>query len=69
MSMKVQAISILSIALIALSFSSCRREPDTVGEKIKDGLDARPNEKVKDTGEDIKDAADNAADAVKDAVR
>lgn len=40
-----------------------------MGEKIKDGLDARPNEKVKDTGEDLKDAADNAADAVKDAVR
>lgn len=38
-------------------------------DKIKDGLDARPNEKLKDTGEDVKDAAKDAGDAVKDAVK
>ncbi len=52
---------------------ACEEKPKTTGEKIedkiKDGLDARPNEKIKDAGEDVKDAAKDAKDAVKDAVK
>ena len=43
--------------------------PEKVEDKIKDGLDARPNEKLKDAGEDLKDAAKDAKDAVKDATK
>jgi hypothetical protein len=48
---------------------ACEEKPKTLGEKVKDGLDVRPNEKLKDAGEDVKDAAKDAKDAVKDAVK
>lgn len=67
--MKKTSIATLIIALTGITFTSCERKPESVGEKVKDGLDMRPNEKLKDAGEDIKDAAGDAADAVKDAVR
>ena len=47
-----------SVSLISLT--ACKEPPKTTGEKIedrvKDGLDARPNEKLRDTTEDVKDA-------------
>ena len=49
--------------------TSCERKPKTIGEKIDDALDTRPNEKIKDAGEDLKDAAKDAGEAVKDAVK
>ena len=43
-----------------MSLTACKEQPKTTGEKIedrvKDGLDARPNEKLRDTTEDVKDA-------------
>ena len=67
--MKTTSIATLVVALIGITFTSCERKPESVGEKVKDGLDMRPNEKLKDAGEDVKDAAGDAADAVKDGVR
>ena len=57
---------ILLTAGALAAITACEEKPKTTGEKIeskiKDGLDARPNEKLKDAGEDVKDA-------VKDAVK
>jgi hypothetical protein len=54
----------LVITSCALFFSACERKEETLGEKIedkvKDGLDARPAEGIRDVGEEIKDAAKDA---------
>ena len=64
---------ILMCAAALTGFCACEPKPKTLPEKVedkvKDGLDARPNEKLKDAGEDVKDAAKDAKDAVKDAVK
>jgi hypothetical protein len=56
--------SILGAALL-FSVSACDNRPKSVGEKVedkvKDGLDARPNEKARDVGEDLRDAVKDAA--------
>jgi hypothetical protein len=44
-----------------------RHETPEVKEKVDDALDRRPNEGLKDAGEDLKDAAKDAGDEVKDA--
>lgn len=46
-----------------------KHETPNVKEKVDDALDRRPNEKLKDAGEDAKDAAKDAADDVKDAAK
>src|SRR5688572_776548 len=63
------ATVVLGTGMSAILFTNCERKPDTIGEKIKDGLDVRPNEKIKDAGEDVKDAVDDAKDEIKDAVK
>jgi len=75
--------SLLAAALaVAFVLGGCSKEPDNAMDKAvdntKDALDIREHEKLKDAGEEAKeaakdagaaakDAADNAADAVKDA--
>lgn len=58
-------ISALMGVVVLASFTACDNRPKTVGEKVedkvKDGLDARPNEKAKDVGEDLRDAVKDAA--------
>lgn len=44
-----------------------KHQTPNVKEKVDDALDRRPNEKLKDAGEDIKDGVKDAADDVKDA--
>ena len=66
------------LAGLSLTLVSCKEKtiviekPDTVGEKIedrvRDGLDARPNEKTRDAVENIEDAAEDAKEEVKAAV-
>lgn len=52
------------LAAFALSILPSCEEPKTpvekVEDKVKDGLDARPGEKVKDAGEEVKDAVKDA---------
>ncbi len=54
-------LPILLCAFTLTAFTACKEKvvrPKTTGEKvedkIKDGLDTRPNEKIKDAVEDIK---------------
>jgi hypothetical protein len=63
------SIRILVCALALTGVVACEEKPKTLSEKVKDGLDARPGEKMKDAGEDVKDAAKDAKEAVKDAVK
>lgn len=51
----------------AMLFTSCEDRPKTLGEKIEDGLDTRPNEGLKDAGEDIQDGVKDAGEGIKDA--
>lgn len=50
----------ITCSVSLMSLTACKEQPKTTGEKIedrvKDGLDARPNEKLRDTTEDVKDA-------------
>ncbi len=62
--------TILAVAVIALV--ACDK-PQTTSEKVKDNvndaLDRRPGEKVRDAAEDAKDAVKDAAKDVKGAVK
>lgn len=51
---------LLGVSAVSLTMTSCEDKPKSLGDKIEDGLDARPNEKLKDAGEDIKDAVKDA---------
>jgi hypothetical protein len=57
---------ILACAFVITSSVACNKQPETTGEKIedkvKDGLDARPNEGIRDAGENIKDAVEDAVE-------
>lgn len=63
------ATIILGTGLSCIVFTSCEQRPNTLGEKIDDALDNRPNEKLKDAGENAADAIEDAAESVKDAVK
>lgn len=53
-------IAITGVALASATMISCEDRKPTLKEKIGDGLDTRPNEKAKDTVEDVKDAVKDA---------
>jgi hypothetical protein len=57
------------VAVTLLTFSACEQK-STVNrtDGIKDVLDARPNEKLRDAGEDVGDAVKDAGRGIKDAV-
>ena len=59
------------IASLAFCFiASCERhESEKVKDKVNDALDRRPNEKLRDAGEDIGDAAKDAGKDLKDAAK
>lgn len=63
------ATIIFGTGMSCIVFTGCEEKPKSIGERIEDGLDTRPNEKLKDAGEDIKDGVKDAADEVKDAVK
>lgn len=58
---------LLVAAGLALIPACEKKETPEVKEKIDDALDRRPNEGLKDAGEDLKDAAEDVGDEVKDA--
>ena len=64
-------IHILASFAILISFSACKEKStgEKIEDKVKDGLNVRPHEKIRDAAEDVKDAAKDAKDAVKDAVK
>ena len=62
----------LFILIVASLFTlpACEQQPNSnKTDGIKDALDARPNEKMRDLGEDIGKAAKDIGGDIKDAVK
>lgn len=70
--MKLHTAAIYAVLTLGIGLTACEKKPQTpvekLEDKVKDGLDARPNENLKDAGEDAKKAIDNAGEAAKEAV-
>ena len=65
--MKITLLTVAAMSSI-LALAACSKKPEStetkvekVENKVKDALDARPNEKLKDAAEDAKDAIKDAA--------
>jgi hypothetical protein len=57
---------------LALTLTACDKEPQTLSnnkDSLKDAVDSRPHENVRDAAEDTGDAAKKAARDTKDAVK
>lgn len=65
--------ALLLIGVLGTTMVACKKEEPTVVEKledqVKDGLDMRDNEKLKDAGESATDAVREAGEAAKEAVK
>lgn len=65
--------ALLLIGVLGASTVACKKEEPTAVEKledqVKDGLDMRDNEKLKDAGESATDAVREAGEAAKEAVK
>jgi hypothetical protein len=59
------AAIIFGTGVSCIMVTGCERKPKTLGEKIDDALDARPHEKIKDAGEDLKEGVKDAVDDAK----
>ena len=70
--MKLHNAAMYAVLTLGIGLTACEKKPETAMEKledkVKDGLDARPNEKLQDAGEDASKALENAGEAVKEAV-
>ncbi len=57
--------------LLALALAACDQKPQStteqVQDKVNDALDRRPNEKLKDVAEDLRDGAKSAVKDLKEA--
>lgn len=63
--MKRNLIVLLTVGLLALP--ACNRNSNQA-DGVKDALDARPNEELRDAGESVGDAVKDAGKDLKDAV-
>lgn len=70
--MKLHNAALYAVLTLGLGLAACEKKPETPLEKVedavKDGLDARPNEKLKDAAEDVQKAVESSAEAMKEAV-
>jgi len=70
--MRITAFLTATVFVAGLAIAGCQDNKTPAAsaiESTKDGLDMREHEKLKDAGEDMKDAIDNAAEGVKDETR
>ncbi|MFZ4767402.1 MAG: hypothetical protein ACOYMN_20815 [Roseimicrobium sp.] len=56
----LSAFILSATGLTCALVTSCEDKPRTLGDRIEDGLDIRPHEKLKDAAEDIEDAVKDA---------
>lgn len=70
---KTSALAAVLFAALGLSLAACEKKAETPLEKVtnevKDGLDMRPHEKMKDAAEDVGDAMKDAGAAIKEEVK
>ena len=64
----ITAAFLLATGATTLFVTSCEQRK-TLGDKVDDAMDNRPNEKVKDKAEDIGDAVKDAGKETKEAVK
>lgn len=70
--MKLTPLFVTILLVAGLPMAGCQDNKTPAAsavESTKDALDMREHEKLKDAGEDMKDAIDNAAEGVKDETR
>ena len=70
--MRITAFLTATVFVAGLAIAGCQDNKTPAAsaiESTKDALDMREHEKLKDAGEDMKDAIDNAAEGVKDETR
>jgi gas vesicle protein len=63
------AAVIFGVGISCILVTSCEDKPRTLKEGVGDALDTRPNENLKDAGEDIKDAVKDAKEEIKDDIK
>jgi len=70
--MKRHNAALYAVLTLGLGLAACEKKPETPLEKVedavKDSLDTRPNEKLKDAAEDVQKAVESSAEAMKEAV-
>ena len=68
--LRLASVLVASLLGLGSPLLACQREEksgvEELGDKAKDALDVREHEKLKDTGEDVRDAVNDAGDAVKE---
>jgi len=68
----MQNAMLVAALTLGLGLTACEKKPETpvekLEDKVKDGLEMRPNENLKDAGEEAGKAMENAGEAVKEAV-
>ena len=67
----MKLLKLLMVVAVLLTLSACEKESPTAKTKdaVDDALDRRPGEKVRDAAEDAKDAVKDAAKDVKNGVK
>ncbi len=65
--MKTTTFAVAALLALSVGISACDKH-DSPSEAVKDGLDMRKHEGLKDAGEDISDAARDAKKEVKEEV-
>lgn len=70
--MKIRNAALLAVLSLGLAVSACQKKDESATGQMKDAIgdatDSRDNEKMKDAGEDAKDAIEDAGEAAKEAV-
>jgi len=68
--MKLRNTLLVLIAAVLLALPACEQQPNAnQKDGIKDALDTRPDEKMRDLGEDIEKKAKDVGSDLKDAVK
>lgn len=70
--MNLKHAALVAVIGLGLTVSACEKKEETpmekLGDAIGDATNTRDNEKLKDAGEDAADAVENAGEAMKEAV-
>ena len=69
----MKPVHLLLISAMVGALAACEQKPSTsidqLKDKVNDALDRRPNEKLRDAAEDIRDGIKDAAKDIKDAAK
>lgn len=66
--LKLRTLVLATMIGLGASLAACQKKEESPVERasdaIQDGLNTRPNEEIKDAGEDLKSAVENTGDAI-----